>query len=363
MGRRFLGLAAAAISAALLCGCRGADIAVSAGGPGLPETTDAPITDSGITLRTEPERSDTTEPAEEVSEVYIPETEPAAEQFELPAEFYEKMNGILEKYSLNIGCDGTEECSCRPEYEEYDADGNVTVPRSGTVSVYFLDINSGFEYELNPGAHYPIASTVKIPFCTMIYQKIDEGIIDPEQVLTYEERHYFGGSGVIVEGDFGQQFTVRELLQLAITRSDNIAYEMLKDILPWEEFSEYLTLNGCTHEQDVRLSKQKICCESAGAYGRILADYLTGGGQSVELFKEDLQNTRVPMIVSDYPVYRKYGWAGFSFHDIAYVDAPRPYVLAILTNFTGEGASDYKFFAEVTALLEEYCEPEGVDEG
>ena len=338
----------------LLSGCRGADIDVSADvteGPKITIETfetpsDAPEAVPDNTLPTEK-----TEPP--ISESSPAETSEEAmhDDFALPEEFYAEMDGIVEKYSLNPGCDGSESCACRPEYEENGVRANV-------VSVYFKDIDSGTEYVLNGGAHYPIASTIKIPFCTLIYRKMDEGLIDSEQVLTYEERHYFEGSGVIIEGDFGQEYTVRELLKLAITRSDNIAYEMLKDLVSWDEFSAYLAENGCTHEEDLRRSKQKICCESAGAYGRILAEYLRSDGEHVGEFKEDLLNTRIPLIVSDYPVYRKYGWAGFSFHDIAYVDAPHPYILAILTNFTGEGASDAKLFREITALVEKYGQGE-----
>lgn len=212
------------------------------------------------------------------------------------------------------------------------------------------------EFSLNPGAHYPVASTVKIPFCAYIFMQAEGGAIDLEEIRTYEQRHYFEGTGEIVKGDFGQQFSVRELLRLAITVSDNVAYEMLKDLVPWADFGEFLNINGCTHETDYRQSKQKICCESAGVYGKIMAGYLRGGGEYSAEFGNDLLNTRMPMIVSEYPTYRKYGWAGYSFHDIAYVDAPRPYILAILTNFENEGYVDIPIFKEISGLVEKYSQ-------
>ena len=346
-----IGFAAVFVLATVLAGCRGADISVSKATEQVitasaPESTSAPETEAETTA-SEPEIT-TAE-----SGTQPPEPE---ERFELPEEFYSDIAEIIERHGLNPNCDGSDECGCAVEYEEVDAEGNVITPRDRIISIYYRDIESGVEYELNSGAHYPIASTVKIPFCTLIYRKIDEGYIDPEQVLTYEQRHYFAGTGVIVGGDFGQQYTVRELLTLAITRSDNVAYEMLKDLVSWEEFSDYLREYGCTHEQDLRRSKQKICTESAGAYGRILAEYIRDGSDGAKLFGEDLLNTRIPMIVSEWPVYRKYGWAGFSFHDIAYVDAPRPYILAILTNFTGDEQEDYEIFREICETVERYGE-------
>ncbi len=304
------------------------------------------------------EKEEPTEPLPTAPPTEIPEnTEPAApeppeetkmrDDFEMPPEFYSGMDKIVEKYGMNAGCDGTAECVCQPE--RANADGTAA---ERVMSVYYLDLKSGFEYELNPGAHYPIASTIKIPFCTLIYKKMTAGELDPEMILTYEERHYFKGSGVINQGNFGDEYTLQEVLTYAITRSDNTAYEMLKDLVTWEEFSGFLADAGCTHPEDLRQSKQKLCCESAGAYGRILADFLTSDSEYVGVFKDDLVNTRIKMLKSDWPIYRKYGWAGFSFHDIAYVDAPRPYVLAVMTNLEGEAAEDYSLFADISKLVE-----------
>lgn len=357
--KRFLALLAAALA---LSGCRGTDIKISSGTS--PE--------SGITLDL-PSEVTTSEPVFEsaAEEDTPPESKPAepeaapepVEEFSLPEEFYLEMSGLIERYGLNPGCDGTESCSCRPEYEEIDAEGNVTRPRDRIAAIYYRDLLSGYEYVLNPGAHFPVASTVKIPFCTLIYRKLSAGALDPEQTLTYEKRHYFGGTGDIVKGDFGQQFSISELLTLAITVSDNVAYEMLKDIQPWDEFSGFLSENGCPHEEDSRLSKQKICAESAGAYARILAGYLINTDDEFsETFRQDLLKTRLKMLKSNWNIYRKYGWTGFSLHDIAYVEAPRPYVLAVLTNFSGEQDGDFEFFAEVSSIVEKFSQPQISDE-
>ncbi|GEM_PF-1839620 len=286
---------------------------------------------------------------------------PPAIEFTLPEGFDLKISELMKKYSCNQSCNPENiPCGCQPELEAVtDEEGNIITPRDRVVSIYFMDMETGLEYTLNETVHYPVASTIKIPFAIYIYQKIDSGEIDPETVLTYEERHYFGGTGVIVNGEYGQQYTVAQLLELAITRSDNVAYEMLKDLTTWADFEAYLKEIGMTHAEDTRRSKQKICSESAGADGRLLAHYLTSGAASVEAFKEDLLNTRVKMIRSHYPVYRKYGWADFSFHDIAYVDAPHPYVLAVLTNLDGAEDDVYDMFREISYIFEELRNSEG----
>lgn len=285
-------------------------------------------------------------------------TESTYPDFELPEEFFLKLGKILSDYSVNVNClPDSVPCGCLPEQEQTcDQDGNVIVPRDRVMSIYYRDEMSGYEFSVNGGVHYPIASTIKIPFCVYVYEKIENGEIDPELVLTYEKRHYFGGSGVIVQGDFGQQLTVLELLKLAITRSDNVAYEMLKDIVSWEEITQYVSDYGVTHEQDLRKSKQKICLESAAAYAKIMKSFLVGGGEYSEIFKQDLLNTRNKMIRSHYPVYRKYGWTDFAFHDIAEVDAPYPYTLIILSNLDSGDNAEYELFREISYLVEEYSQ-------
>lgn len=285
-------------------------------------------------------------------------TDKPISEFNLPDDFYTRLSEIFDKYQINQNClaDNSGSCGCLPEYEETDTDGNVIVPRDRVMSLYFMDIESGFELQINGSVHYPVASTIKIPYCIYIYQKLENGEIDPNLILTYEKRHYFKGTGVIIKGDFGQQYSVLELLKLAITESDNVAFEMLKDLSSWDDFSKYLEDNGFSHIEDRRKSKEKICSESAGTDGRLLADYLRSDGQYVDTFKADLLKTKNKMIRSHYTCYRKYGWTNFAFHDIAYIEAPHPYVLAVLSNLEGVDKKDYELFKEVSYLIEEYSE-------
>ncbi len=263
--------------------------------------------------------------------------------------FYTRLRELFDRFEINM----VE--SIDPEREKKDASGKVVEPRDKCVSVYYYDIETGYELYINDGVHYPVASVVKIPFCTMIYEKITAGEIDPEMVMTYEKRHYFHGTGIVNKGKYGDQYTVRRLLQLSVTESDNTAYEMLKDLVSWDDFEAYMQERGASHETDTRPKYQKVCLESAGSWGRILADYLRSDSLLIDEYKYDLTHTKNKMINSEYTVYRKYGWTNFAFHDIAYIEAPKPYVLAVLTNLEGEERADYTFYYNLTRLVEEYA--------
>lgn len=319
------------------------------------DTETEPDATEAVTVATEPP-AEQTQVSSEATETVPPE--PAA--FEFPEEFYTRLNDIFTQFSLNLNCDGDPiKCTCNPEYEALDAEGNVITPRDRCMSIYFYDVETGSELYVNSGVHYPVASVVKIPYCTMIYEKITAGEIDPELVLTYEKRHYFHGTGLVNKGNYGDTYTVMQLLKLAITESDNTAYEMLKDLVSWDDFTAYCQNAGYTHEEDLRSKKQKLCLESAGASGRLLANFLRSESEFVDAYKYDLTHTKNKMITSTYTVYRKYGWTNFAFHDVAYIDAPHPYVLVILSNIEGEERPDYTLFANVSMLIEEYSQNRG----
>ncbi len=318
------------------------------------ETTTEP-TEETVLSTTEPTTETTTEAAASETTVTTTETsatevtEPVLAQPVFDFDFYERLEALFAKYDIN------RKENIEPEKEIKDANGNVTVPRDKCVSVYYYDIDTGYELYINEGVHYPVASVVKIPFCTMIYEKITAGDIDPDMLMTYEARHKFHGTGVVNKGKYGDQYTVRELLKLSVTESDNTAYEMLKDLVTWADFEKYMQERGCTHPEDTRAKKQKVCLESAGSWGRIMAEYLRSESLLVDEFKYDLTHTKNRMIKSGYTVYRKYGWTQYAFHDIAYVDAPHPYVLAVLTNLEGEAREDYAFYSSLSLLVEEYA--------
>lgn len=320
------------------------------------QPTTEPLATEPVTSATEPITSQTEESSEATTTVI---TEPVP-TFEFPEEFYSELSAIFAQFSLNLNCDGDPtKCTCNPEYEKLDAEGNIVTPRDRCMSIYFYDLETGYEMTVNSGVHYPVASVVKIPYCTMIYEKMTAGEIDPELLLTYEKRHYFHGTGLVNKGTYGDTYTVMQLLKLAITESDNTAYEMLKDLISWDDFMAYCQEAGYTHEQDLRSRKQKLCLESAGASGRLLANFLRSESGFVDAYKHDLTHTKNKMITSTYTVYRKYGWTNFAFHDVAYIDAPHPYVLVILSNIEGEERPDYTLFANVSMLIERYSQNRG----
>ena len=224
------------------------------------------------------------------------------------------------------------------------------------VSVFYQDIISGYSYTYNAEQKYFIASVIKAPYCMYIYKLSSEGKCDLDKRYTYASRHQSGGTGKIRFMKVGTSFSMRELLEYAIKYSDNVAMNMIKEAYPVDGYKKYAKALGLTHFEDIKnATNGLITAKDAGIYIQAIYQFINENPNGKEL-KTLMSSTSNPMITSKYPVIRKYGWAEQSFHDIAIVDAPRPYLLCILTNHDG----DFTSFKKISNIIEKisqesYC--------
>ncbi len=94
-------------------------------------------------------------------------------------------------------------------------------------SFYIVSLNDGMSIGYNVDKRYETASSIKAPYALYIYKEIANGNIDPEQQITYEEKYYNKGTGVIKKSEFGTVYTVKDLVYYSLFESDNIAHGML----------------------------------------------------------------------------------------------------------------------------------------
>lgn len=233
---------------------------------------------------------------------------------------------------------------------------NAVVERYGDgVSVYFEDIDSGNTYTYNQDEKYFIASIIKAPYCMYLYQLASEGKLDLNRQLVFEAKHKQEGTGKLKEvpdEELPKNLTIRELIYLSIASSDNTAMKLLLNAYPYTGYKEYAVSLGIHYPDDVKyVVNGDTCARDAGVYIKALYEFIETNEYGEEL-KSDMMKTSNTMIRSKYPIARKYGWAELSFHDIAVVYAPHPYVLAICTNKDKGRQEDYKLFAEIAAVLE-----------
>lgn len=226
----------------------------------------------------------------------------------------------------------------------------------GNVSVYYKDIESEDTFLYNEEYKYFIASVVKAPYVMYILDLASQGKADLDKEYTIEFVDIEEGTGKIQEfeeEEFPLTMTARDLLSYAIRYSDNTAVEALrKEDFTHIGYTEYAKELGLTHIEDVKyIVNGDITAADAGVYINAIYDFIQNNEYG-EFLKEEMLNTRHPMIYSKYPIIRKYGWADLSFHDFAIIDAPHPYMLVILTDKDEGKEEDYTFFAEFSRTVE-----------
>lgn len=113
------------------------------------------------------------------------------------------------------------------------------------VSFYITDPKTNSTISFNGERNMHPASTIKLGMCLAVCKAIDRGEISFEDKMTYQEKYYCGGSGTIQNRAFGEEFTVRQLLERCIHISDNVAYYMLMDKVGKRNYNEMVLDLGC----------------------------------------------------------------------------------------------------------------------
>lgn len=101
-------------------------------------------------------------------------------------------------------------------------------PAADHYGVYVIDLVSGRGAGFNENRFFPAASTVKLPLAMYVLEEAARGRVKLDERIAYTPADYEEGTGVLQgEVDEGVTFPVRDLVRLALSRSDNIAANML----------------------------------------------------------------------------------------------------------------------------------------
>ena len=96
-----------------------------------------------------------------------------------------------------------------------------------SVSFYIVSLDDGMTIGYNVDKSFETASSIKAPYALYIYKEIEAGNINPDQLISYEEKYYNKGTGIIKKSDFGTTYSVKDLVYYSLNDSDNIAHIML----------------------------------------------------------------------------------------------------------------------------------------
>ncbi len=103
--------------------------------------------------------------------------------------------------------------------------------RPGTLGIAVLDLPSGFEWRVNAEQAFPMMSVFKVPVAAAVLAHIERGKLSMDQTVSVRRSDL--ESGTIRDHFRGMQmnFTVRQLLTDAVSKSDNTAVDTLLKLI------------------------------------------------------------------------------------------------------------------------------------
>ncbi len=238
----------------------------------------------------------------------------------------------------------------------------------GVMGVAIKDLTTGEELSLNDQLTFPTGSSIKIPILIELHKQALMGKYKLTDQRWIERQDKVGGSGVIFNfGDHTSQLSLNDLAVLMIALSDNTATNMLIDQVGMANVNRTMDELGLSR---IRL-RRKMIDQSASARG----DENTATPREAMSLMEKLyrgqvgdrqlsdgalkilkirKNSPIPRLLpANVEIANKPGGIEGVACDWAVVYVPnRPYAIAVMTNYNGEGADDA--IAKVSRLAYDY---------
>lgn len=232
--------------------------------------------------------------------------------------------------------------------------------QAGTYGVYFKDLISGQSFGINADMSLPAASTVKLPTVLFINHLVAQGKLDWQQKLVYNSAaDYQGGSGILQFGvKDGDRLTLRTLTTLAITTSDNIAYNMLRNFVGKESVAAFMrSLGG----QTVFPNGQNLStARDMAAYVQAALDFAKtnpDGRRLLDDMANGIYNEGIPlMIPAGVTVAHKEGFVWGSPADVGVVFGSRPFIVTVLSQGVEDPDQGFANIATIAKMLYDYQE-------
>ncbi len=207
--------------------------------------------------------------------------------------------------------------------------------KKGNWGIYIYDFRNDFSVGLNDDSQFAAASLIKLPVVFAFYQQVEAGNFElgEEYVLKASDKR--SGAGILFDKPAGTKVTLGEIARLALSNSDNTAFNVLKIKLGEEKIDEAIELLWM---KQTSLAKNLTSPKDIGLFFKQLYRGELLKQESRELMIESLTKTafedRISLGISEeVRVSHKVGNETRVFSDAGIVFLPnRPFVLAILND-------------------------------
>jgi len=232
----------------------------------------------------------------------------------------------------------------------------------GRYGLTFVDIESGNSFDIAAYDQYIAASTSKLPINLYLFKKIAEGELDFDIVMEYLEEDLEYGTGRIIKGNYGDKYTVAQLVEYSLVYSDNCAINMIIRLCGRDNILNYMMDLGATINYGLR---HRSCPADMAIFAMELYDRYTENPDLYGIMVNHLENTvfndRINLYLpDDVPVAHKIGnyVKENAYNDVGIVFTGRPYIVSLMSEQTNENLEAFEVLAQTSLMIYRYMEGE-----
>lgn len=281
---------------------------------------------------------------------------------------------VLDRYAYNNDTDvqNSADSKFKLNYRELMTELKVISTRfRGETAILIEDLKTRQTIEINSKKLFPSASLVKVPIMAVLYQAQEEGRINLSDEIVLKRQHKVKSSSRTYYAPCGTKFTVRELIELMITESDNTATNMLVDLLGFGYINQKFLEFGLKNT-DLRRGVMDLQWRRAGIENYTTAEdmaYLLrkiykgelisakASHEMMDVLKRQKVNDRIPRLLPDnISIAHKTGLLRDTVSDVGIVFTPEGnFIICVLTRDIRSFNSAKNFIGKIAKCAYDLC--------
>jgi len=233
----------------------------------------------------------------------------------------------------------------------------------GDVAVAVRDLRTDEVVGYNAQASLPAASTIKVPVMVEVFRQMEAGSFTLDRKVTLEDGDRDDGWGDLANAPSGSRYTVRRLLWLMITESDNTAANMLIRLVGRQHVNATMRALGLDHTSlsdyihsygDIRsirtTAADMVHLMALIAHGEIIDEWSCG--EMLQIMAGQQINTLLPEpLPRNVLIAHKTGSLRDTLNDIGIVYlSDEPYAIAVMTTHLASLDLGRAFIHQVSSL-------------
>ncbi len=225
---------------------------------------------------------------------------------------------------------------------------NELIAKSGMdVGFLAVRISDGAAIAYQPDKYFQSCSTIKAPYCLYVAKLMSEGKIDPEKSVAYTSSDYMTGSGSIKNFSYGTHFKIKTLVEYSISKSDNIAHNMLNSAIGSTGFYDMLDRINCNIPTTQNLVWPESNAKSAVLWWSQIYSFKDEGATGKWLWNLfNINYSKISVALNGKDCRTKTGSSTYCSHEAGVVLGNEPYIVAIYTKTSSAyGVSDSYFYS------------------